>query len=126
MTGKKYYNSVAILSGGKIQGIIRKSLLPTYSEFNDYRYIEPSPVVGVQPEITLGNFDDDSVTDCSKTTLINGVKYGISICEDCWNNKDFFNEITMYSKDPIEELSQENPDVFVNCSASPTRAKKEQ
>ena len=126
LTGKKYYNSVAILSGGKIQGIIRKSLLPTYSEFNDYRYIEPSPVVGVQPEITLGNFDDDSVTDCSKTTLINGVKYGISICEDCWNNKDFFNEITMYSKDPIEELSQENPDVFVNCSASPTRAKKEQ
>ena len=126
LTGKKYYNSVAILSGGKIQGIIRKSLLPTYSEFNDYRYIEPSPVVGVQPEITLGNFDDDSVTDCSKTTLINGVKYGISICEDCWNNKDSFNEITMYSKDPIEELSQENPDVFVNCSASPTRAKKEQ
>ena len=72
LTGKKYYNSVAILSGGKIQGIIRKSLLPTYSEFNDYRYIEPSPVVGVQPESTLGNFDDDSVTDCSKTTLING------------------------------------------------------
>ncbi len=126
LTGKKYYNSVAILGDGKIQGIIRKSLLPTYSEFNDYRYIEPSPVVGVQPEDTLGNFDDDSVTDCSKTNLIDGVKYGISICEDCWNNKEFFNEITMYSKDPIEELSQENPDVFVNCSASPTRAKKEQ
>lgn len=126
LTGKKYYNSVAILGDGKIQGIIRKSLLPTYSEFNDYRYIEPSPVVGVQPEDTLGNFDDDSVTDCSKTTLIDGVKYGISICEDCWNNKEFFNEVTMYSKDPIEELSQENPDVFVNCSASPTRAKKEQ
>lgn len=126
LTGKKYYNSVAILSEGKIQGIIRKSLLPTYSEFNDYRYIEPSPVVGVQPEETLGDFDYDRVVDCEKTALINNVKYGISICEDCWNNKEFFNEITMYAKDPIEELSQENPNIFINCSASPTRAKKEQ
>lgn len=43
--GKNYYNSLAIISNGEIQGIVRKSLLPTYSEFNDYRYIEPSPVV---------------------------------------------------------------------------------
>ena len=52
-TGKSYYNSVAILQNGEIKGIVRKSLLPTYSEFNDYRYIEPSPVVGVQPDSTL-------------------------------------------------------------------------
>ena len=64
--GKRFYNSVAILQGGKIQGIVRKSLLPTYSEFNDYRYIEPSPVVGINGG------------------LYNGV--GITICEDCWNN----------------------------------------
>ena len=30
----------------------------------------------------------------------------------------------LYSVDPIEELAKEKPDVFVNCSASPTRAKK--
>jgi len=126
LTGKKYYNSVAVLSGGKIQHIVRKSLLPTYSEFNDYRYIEPSPVVGCQPACTLGDFDSDKICDCSKTVLVNNRKYGISICEDCWNNKEFFNDTTLYSLDPIEELSKENPDVFINCSASPTRAKKEQ
>lgn len=126
LTGKKYYNSVAILQNGKIQGIIRKSLLPTYSEFNDYRYIEPSPVVGNQPSDTLGHFDEDMVQYCAKTNLINSQKYGISICEDCWNNKEFFNDTTLYSIDPIDELAQENPDVFINCSASPTRAKKEQ
>jgi NAD+ synthetase len=126
LVGKKYYNSVAVLSDGQIQGIIRKSLLPTYSEFNDYRYIEPSPVVGEQGAETLGGFDEDSVQDCSKVSVINGKKYGISICEDCWNNKEFFNDKTLYTIDPIEELAQENPDVFVNCSASPTRAKKEQ
>ena len=126
LTGKKYFNSVAILSDGKIQGIVRKSLLPTYSEFNDYRYIEPSPVVGVQPGETLGKFDEDTINDCPKVSVINGKKYGISICEDCWNNKEFFNDTTLYSLDPIAELAKERPDVFINCSASPTRAKKEQ
>ena len=126
LAGKKYYNSVAILQNGQISGIIRKSLLPTYSEFNDYRYIEPSPVVGVQPFETLCNFSKDKVVECKKTIAINNLKYGISICEDCWNNKEFFNDKTMYSVDPIEELSKENSDILINCSASPTRAKKEQ
>ena len=124
-TGKNYYNSVAILQNGEIKGIVRKSLLPTYSEFNDYRYIEPSPVVGVQPDSTLCLLDEENVVDCDKTISINGIKYGISICEDCWNNKDFFDK-TLYSKDPIEELASEKPDVLINCSASPSRAKKEQ
>ncbi len=119
--GKKFYNSVAILRDGEITGIVRKSLLPNYSEFNDYRYIEPSPIVGVQPANTLRHFDKDTVRDCSKIFD----KYGISICEDCWNNKEFFDK-NLYEKDPIDELSKENPEIFINCSASPTRAKKEQ
>ena len=119
--GKKYFNSVAILKNGKIAGIVRKSLLPNYSEFNDYRYIEPSPVVGVQPTETLGVFDKDNIKENRKIFE----KYGISICEDCWNNKEFF-EKNLYDKDPIDELAKENPEIFINCSASPTRAKKEQ
>ena len=123
--GKNYYNSLAIVSNGKIQGIVRKSLLPTYSEFNDYRYIEPSPIVGVQPAETLCHFDMDNIRNCDKTNVINGIKYGLSICEDCWNNKNFFSSI-LYEIDPIDELAEENPQVFINCSASPSRAKKEQ
>ena len=118
-TGKLFYNSVAILRNGIIQGIVRKSLLPTYSEFNDYRYVEPSLLAGVQKAETLGT--GECVQAASK--LYNG--YGISICEDCWNDSEFF-ERALYKNDPIEELSKENPKLFINCSASPTRAKKEQ
>ena len=124
--GKKYYNSLAVIQNGAIKSIVRKSLLPTYCEFNDYRYFEPSPVVGCQSANTLCNFDESKIENHPKTIIINGIKYGISICEDCWNNKEFFNSNVLYSKDPVEELSKENPDVFINCSASPTRAKKEQ
>ena len=105
--GKKYFNSAAILKNGKIEGIVRKSLLPNYSEFNDYRYIEPSPIVGVQPAETLGIFDKDDIKPSSKLYD----KFGISICEDCWNNKEFF-EKNLYEKDPIEELAEEKSENF--------------
>ena len=119
--GKKYYNSVAILQNGSIQGIVRKSLLPNYSEFNDYRYIEPSHAVGVQPAGTLEKFGKHITQDSNY--IFNG--YGISICEDCWNDNDFFEKI-LYQSNPIEKLAQKKPKLFINCSASPTRTKKEQ
>lgn len=117
--GKKYFNSVVVMQNGEIKGIVRKSLLPTYSEFNDYRYVEPSSVTGIQPADTL------CTGECikSESSLYNG--YGISICEDCWNDGEFF-ERTLYKIDPTEELAKEQPKLFINCSASPTRAKKEQ
>ena len=117
--GKKYYNSLAVLQSGKIQGIVRKSLLPTYSEFNDYRYIEPSTVPGIQPSELLGT------GKCAErdSKLYNG--YGISICEDCWNDEEFFDR-KLYGVNPINALFKEHPTIFINSSASPTRTKKEQ
>ncbi len=46
--GKPYYNSVAILGDGVIQGVVRKSLLPNYHEFEDSRVFEASETLGVQ------------------------------------------------------------------------------
>ena len=123
--GKRYYNSVAILRNGKIEGIVRKSLLPNYSEFNDYRYMEPSPAAGIQPAETLCGFSADKIMPSKIIYTLNGIKYGITICEDIWNNKNFF-EKPLYAKDPVSELKQAGADVIINCSASPTRARKEQ
>ncbi len=107
--GKNYYNSVAVLADGKIETIVRKSLLPTYAEFNDYRHFEPS-----------------DVNSSSRITSIGSKRAGIVVCEDGWNDFDFFDK-NLYSTDPVEVLVKEqSPDFIINCSASITRAKKEQ
>lgn len=107
--GKKYYNSVAVLSDGKIERIVRKTLLPNYSELNDYRYFESSPV-----------------NSQNRITDINGRKAGIIVCEDGWNDFDFFDR-NLYNVDPVETVvNEQHPDYLINCSASITRAKKEQ
>lgn len=123
--GKRYFNAAAVLGEGKIKAVVRKSLLPTFSEFNDYRYFEPSPVVGCQPGEDLGNFGDDKIQKNDGLIEINGLKYAIVICEDGWNDKDFFTN-PLYKIDPVEILAKQNPDVIVNCSASPIRSRKEQ
>jgi NAD+ synthase (glutamine-hydrolysing) len=125
VVGKRYFNSVAVLGEGKIKAVVRKSLLPTFSEFNDYRYFEPSPAVGCQPAEDLGNFGDDKIKTNNGLIEINGLKYAIVICEDGWNDKDFFTN-PLYKTDPVEILAKQNPDVIVNCSASPIRSRKEQ
>lgn len=122
--GKAYYNSAATLGDGKVLGVTRKSLLPTYDVFNDYRYHEPSPVVGNQPPETLGHFGRDKVIEGSKLSDIHGYKGGIVICEDGWNGTFFDKQ--MYPIDPVEEIAKEEPDMIINLSASPTRTKKEQ
>ena len=121
--GRRYYNSVAVLGEGKIEGVIRKTLMPSYSEFYDHRYFESSPIVGSQPESTLCQLETPVECDCCNE--VNGLRYGISICEDCWNNKDFFDP-HLYHVDPVAELAKSHPDILLNCSASPSRAKKEQ
>lgn len=107
--GKRYFNSIAVLCNGKTEKVVRKTLLPNYAEFNDYRHFESACV---NPE--------------SRIVEINDQKAGIIVCEDGWNDADFF-EKNLYSVDPVEiVVNEQHPDFLINCSASITRAKKEQ
>ncbi len=102
---KPYYNSVAILQNGKHIDNARKILLPNYSEFNDYRYFESA----------------DKTADLFE---IKGQKFGLIVCEDSFNDKDFFGS-PIYKRDPVEEIAKKGPDTILNCSYSPSRTRKE-
>lgn len=101
-TGKKLYNSAFFLAHGAIQQTIRKTLLPNYDVFDEYRYFEPNH-----------NFE-----------LIEymGKKIALTICEDLWDEQPVANGFAkskLYKKAPADELAQLNPDVLINIAASP-------
>jgi len=96
--GKPLYNSVALLKNGKISAIFRKTLLPTYDVFDEYRYFEPG--------------DSPSVLE------IGDKKIGVTICEDIWNEKDCA-PLRLYKFDPLEKFISLGIDCLINLSASP-------
>ena len=109
IVGKRYFNSVAILHDKKIEKIIRKTLLPIYSEFNDPRYFQSAEFNPKERIIQIGDN-----------------KVAVVICEENWADKEFF-ETPVYGYDPVDEIVKtQKPDYIINCSSSPTRAKKEQ
>ena len=96
--GKPLYNSIALLVEGKVKQIFHKRLLPTYDVFDEHRYFEPG---------NKANY-----------FTFNNVKIGVTVCEDLWNDEEFFGKRS-YSINPIAELSKSNVDIVVNLSASP-------
>jgi len=103
--GRALRNSAAVLQNGKIVWRTHKSLLPTYDVFDEDRYFEPAK--------SITPFD------------FNGRRLGITICEDIWNDEDFWPE-RLYRRDPIQELIAQGAEVILNLSASPWHAGKEQ
>ena len=97
-TGRPLFNTAVLLKEGRVGQRFRKSLLPTYDVFDEDRYFEPYH--GAQL-LELG-----------------GRKLGISICEDVWNDRDFWKR-RRYHHDPIDELVRVGADTIVNLSASP-------
>lgn len=124
--GKGAFNAMAVLGDGKIQAIVRKNLLPGYNEFEDYRQFEASPVSGaIAPEWLANTELRPPVFNKNGLITIHGRTYGLSICEDLWNDADFFDN-PLYDTDPIANLAAQKPDILINISASPTRSRKEQ
>ncbi len=111
-SGKHVYNSAALLAGGRVAFVQSKRLLPFYDVFDEQRYFAPAPSQAI----------------CE----FRGERIAITICEDAWNDKSFW-ETRRYQVDPIEELMRarspgEGPAarLIVNISASPYwRGKRE-
>lgn len=102
--GRPLHNSAAVLQDGKIVWRQPKSLLPTYDVFDEDRYFEPAK--------NTAPFE------------FKGRKLAITICEDIWNDEDFWSD-RLYRRDPVKELIAQGADLILNISASPWCAGKE-
>ena len=96
--GNPLYNSAVLFDKGKILHQTHKRLLPAYDVFDERRYFEPG-------------------TECS-SFLYEDCRIGITVCEDIWNDKDFFSR-QLYPVDPVERVIKEGADLLVNIAASP-------
>jgi len=97
-TGKPIANKAALICGGRVVFEQSKMLLPTYDVFDESRYFEPG--------------DRQSVFG------LHGEQLGITICEDVWNDKNFWAR-QLYDRDPVAELTRQGTSVLLNISASP-------
>lgn len=93
--GKNLFNSAYVLSEGKVQQIVHKTLLPTYDVFDEYRWFESNREF--------------------KCVEIKGVRIALTICEDLWN----IDEDPLYTFWPMKELIQQKPQLMINIAASP-------
>ena len=96
--GKPAVNAAVLLDGGSVLLEQHKRLLPFYDVFDEQRYFKAS---GPQQVVEL-----------------DGLRLAISICEDAWNDKNFWPR-RLYSFDPLEELMRQNPAIHINLSSSP-------
>jgi NAD+ synthase (glutamine-hydrolysing) len=97
-TGKSIANKAALISEGRVVFEQSKMLLPTYDVFDESRYFQPA--------------DRQSVYGLGNEQL------GITICEDVWNDKNFWANCR-YDRDPVTELIAQGTSVLLNISASP-------
>jgi len=103
--GKGLVNAALLAYRGKIIHQQNKSLLPTYDVFDETRYFDPAQ----QQELVS----------------FKGELLGISVCEDAWNDPEFWPKGRRYQLDPIQVMAEKGATCLLNISASPFQIDKE-
>ncbi len=96
--GRGLTNSVALLHHGRIAEVRTKMLLPTYDVFDEDRYFDAAEV--------------------NAPFTFKGRRMGVTICEDAWNDEDFWRD-RRYRRNPVVELASAGAEMIFNVSASP-------
>src|SRR2546429_238326 len=97
-TGKSIANKAALICAGRVVFEQSKMLLPTYDVFDETRYFQPA--------------------DRQYVFGLDGEQLGITICEDVWNDKNFWAK-QLYERDPVSEIVRQGSTVLLNLSGSP-------
>jgi NAD+ synthase/NAD+ synthase (glutamine-hydrolysing) len=96
--GKHVMNSAALVRRGHVEFVQSKMLLPYYDVFDEQRYFAPAAR--------------------QRVCHFEGKSLALTICEDAWNDKSFW-ENRLYTVDPVEELTKQGASLILNISASP-------
>ncbi len=96
--GKRATNCAAVVQCGRVLFRQTKILLPTYDVFDEARYFVPGE------SQTIWAMHDD--------------RLAIAVCEDAWNDKQFW-ERRLYARDPVEELVSQGGNLLISINASP-------
>lgn len=107
--GKKPLCNAAIYlaADGAPPVITYKKLLPTYDVFDEQRYFDEAPPDLTPPLITITAPGEEPL------------RLGIAICEDLWNDNEFWIHERLYPVDPVDNLVAVGAQVIVNISSSP-------
>src|SRR5579863_774619 len=100
-TGKQATNSAAVIRAGKVLMRQTKILLPTYDVFDEAR-----------------NFVAADTQSLWRTDGAQGSPVALTICEDAWNDKQFWPH-RLYGRDPVDELIQQGAGMIVSINGSP-------
>ncbi len=95
---KPAVNAAVLLDKGQLILEQHKRLLPFYDVFDEQRYFSPA--------------------NSQKVIELEGVRLAITICEDAWNDKNYWPR-RLYAVDPMEELMRQQPALHINLSSSP-------
>ena len=97
-SGKPAFNAAVLLDKGQLLLEQHKRLLPFYDVFDEQRYF--------------------LAAESQKVVELDGLRLAITICEDAWNDKNFWQR-RLYAVDPMEELMRQQPALHINLSSSP-------
>jgi NAD+ synthase/NAD+ synthase (glutamine-hydrolysing) len=97
-SGKSIANKAALIQDGRVVFEQSKMLLPTYDVFDESRYFQPG-----EKQYVYG---------------LGREQLGITVCEDVWNDKNFWAK-PRYARDPVTELVHQGTSILLNISASP-------
>jgi NAD+ synthase (glutamine-hydrolysing) len=113
-TGRRLFNSAAVIRDQKLLGFADKTLLPEYDVFDDPRYFEPSRERRL---FDLETTKCEPGVDDSQARM-RALRVGIAVCEDFWNDKTFWRQ-RLYPNDPAQELIEMGAQLLVSINASP-------
>ncbi len=108
--GTTLYNCAAVLTQGRILGVVPKSYIPDYSEFYENRWFASGAGI-TEERIAVAGQQADFGADL--TFEVNGTEFGVEICEDLWA-----------AIPPSSHLALHGAKVLFNLSASPEAAGK--